>query len=258
MPGLWYRAVPELKAHSPGTAQRPRVRALRAAFPAQSPLLPALTRSLRAASIFPTSPPHRATGRGREHYGSTTRVNRQQGGPIRKRTGGNPEPPRPRKTTARFQVFPRPPFLPPQHDSARRAHDQGKRKASHNSPPVTGNVQACDPRHHGIPLSVAAHAVGAPSTTGVPLQAIRKSGRDQLLTSAAPGRRTAAKQPGRTAIPGRYGPSCHVPRSLRGRGRPRRNHRRRSRCSWTSASSALSGLPLLCCLQYQSPARHTR
>jgi len=41
----------------------------------------------------------------------------QAGGePIRKRTGGKPGTPRPRKTTARFQVFPRPPFLPPQHN----------------------------------------------------------------------------------------------------------------------------------------------
>ena len=80
------------------TAQRPRVRALCAAFPSRSPLLPALTRSLRAASAFPTSPPHRARGRGREHYGSATRVNRQEGGPIRKRTGGKPgTPPDPEK-----------------------------------------------------------------------------------------------------------------------------------------------------------------
>jgi hypothetical protein len=33
---------------------RPLVRALCAAFPARSPLLPALMRSLRAASVFPT------------------------------------------------------------------------------------------------------------------------------------------------------------------------------------------------------------
>ena len=35
--------------------QCPRVRALYAAFPARSHLLPALSRSLRAASVFPTS-----------------------------------------------------------------------------------------------------------------------------------------------------------------------------------------------------------
>ena len=42
------------------TAQRLRVRALCAAFPARSPLLPALMRSLRAASVFLTTPPHKA------------------------------------------------------------------------------------------------------------------------------------------------------------------------------------------------------
>ena len=97
------------------------------AFPARSPLLPALTGSLRAASIFPTSPPHRAIGRGREHYSSTTRVNRQEGDQSGNALGGNPEPPeRPKPPGSRFS--PRPPFLPPQHHSARRAHDQGKRK----------------------------------------------------------------------------------------------------------------------------------
>jgi hypothetical protein len=53
--------------HSPATnrrvaaqAQCPHVRALCAAIPARSPLLPALTRSLRAASAFLTSLPHKA------------------------------------------------------------------------------------------------------------------------------------------------------------------------------------------------------
>ena len=43
--------------HSGHVAQRPRVRALCAAFPARSPLLPAQMCSLRAASVFLTSPP---------------------------------------------------------------------------------------------------------------------------------------------------------------------------------------------------------
>jgi hypothetical protein len=80
--------TPRTVPRSARTAQRPRMRALCAAIPARSPLLPALTRSLRAASVFPTSPPQQARGRGREHYGSATRVNRQEGGPIRKRTEG--------------------------------------------------------------------------------------------------------------------------------------------------------------------------
>ena len=103
------RPAPPPVPRSGRTAQRPRVRALRDAFPARSPLLPALTRSLRAASMFPTSPPHRAIGRGREHYSSATRVNRQEGGPIRKRTGGKPGTPR-APLAARFQVFPQTPI----------------------------------------------------------------------------------------------------------------------------------------------------
>jgi hypothetical protein len=42
----------------PVQAQRPQVRALCGAFPSRSPLPPARMRSLRAASVFPTSPPH--------------------------------------------------------------------------------------------------------------------------------------------------------------------------------------------------------
>ncbi len=120
-------------AHVPNrghTAPRPRVRALCAAFPSRSPLLPARMRSLRAASVFPTSPPQRARGRGREHYGSATRVNRQEGGPIRKRTGGKPGTPRPRKPRPGSRFSPRPPFLPPQTNATHRTNDRGKRKAT--------------------------------------------------------------------------------------------------------------------------------
>jgi hypothetical protein len=56
------RTLVILLAYSWRTAQRLRVRALCAAFPSRSPLLPALTRSLRAALMFLTSTPQRARG----------------------------------------------------------------------------------------------------------------------------------------------------------------------------------------------------
>ena len=48
------------------------------AFPARSPLLPATGRSLRAASVFPSSTLHNAEWLRSRRYGSATRVNRQQ------------------------------------------------------------------------------------------------------------------------------------------------------------------------------------
>src|SRR6266567_7991547 len=79
--------------------------------PGPVPLLPALTRSLRAASAFRPHPLKRAetvrSGTLQLYY-----VNRQEGGPIRKRTGGKPGPPAPLNGPVR--VPPRPPFLPPQ------------------------------------------------------------------------------------------------------------------------------------------------
>jgi hypothetical protein len=50
-------AISAQRPHTGRTAPCPRVRALCAAVPARSPLLPAKTYSLRAASVFPTSPP---------------------------------------------------------------------------------------------------------------------------------------------------------------------------------------------------------
>ena len=99
--------------HTGRTAQRPRVRAQCAAIPARSPLLPALTRSLRAASVFLTSPPQRA---------ETVRSGTLQLYYTSKQTGGgtNPEThwgtrnrPRPRKTTAPVPGSPDPSCLPP-------------------------------------------------------------------------------------------------------------------------------------------------
>jgi hypothetical protein len=73
-----------------------------------------------------TSPPHRARGRGREHYGSATRVNRQEGDQSGSALGENPEPPRPRKTRPGSRFSPRPPFLPPQTNATHRANDRKK------------------------------------------------------------------------------------------------------------------------------------
>jgi hypothetical protein len=87
------------------------VRALCAAFPARSPLLPALTRSLRAASAFPTSLPQQdkraRSGTQRLYYTS-----KQTGGETNPEThwGRTRNPPRPRKITARFQVLPQTPI----------------------------------------------------------------------------------------------------------------------------------------------------
>jgi hypothetical protein len=97
-------------SHSARAAQRPRVRALRAAFPSRSPLLPALTRSLRAASAFLTSPPHRAK-RARSGTLRLYSASKQAAGGTNPETHwgktrnppGHPKPPG-------FQVFPQTPF----------------------------------------------------------------------------------------------------------------------------------------------------
>ncbi len=99
--------------HTGRTAQRPQVRALRAAFPARSPLLPARTRSLRAASAFLTTPPHKAerawSGTLRLYYTS-----KQTGGGTNPETHWGKTRNPPGTPNGRFQVSPRPPFLPPQ------------------------------------------------------------------------------------------------------------------------------------------------
>lgn len=77
---------PILTPHPPYSGPRV-VQALRAAIRVRHPLLPAVTRSLRSASA--------------QHEG---------GRPIRNHWGKPGTPPRPRKITARFQVFPQTPF----------------------------------------------------------------------------------------------------------------------------------------------------
>ena len=111
------------------TAQRPPVRALCAAFPARSPLLPALTRSLRAASAFPTSLPQQdkraRSGTQRLYYTS-----KQTGGETNPEThwGKTRNPPGPEKPRPGSRFSPRPPLLPPpkSHDGPRRTNDGGK------------------------------------------------------------------------------------------------------------------------------------
>jgi hypothetical protein len=66
-------------------------------------------RAACAASMFPTSPHGLHGGEVGNKFGSATRVNSQEGGPIRKRTGGQPGTPR-APLTARFQVFPQTPI----------------------------------------------------------------------------------------------------------------------------------------------------
>jgi len=83
------------------------------AFPSRSPLLPATRRSLRAASVFLTTPPHKAE----RAWPGTLRLysasKQTTGGPIRKRTGEPGTAPAPRKTTAPVPGSPDPSFLPP-------------------------------------------------------------------------------------------------------------------------------------------------
>jgi len=101
---------PEHQPTSGCTAQCPCVWALCAAFPS-APLLPARTCRRRALPC-PTSTPQRADWLRSGTRISAMRVSRQQGRPIRTQLGGTRSP-GPEKT-ARFQVPPQTPFLPPQ------------------------------------------------------------------------------------------------------------------------------------------------
>jgi hypothetical protein len=123
------------------TAQRPRVRALCAAFPSRFPLVPALTRSLRAASVFLTSPPPHGDPRARSGTLQLCSTSKQAGGgPIRKRTGGKPGTPR-APQAARFQVFPQTPIpVPP----ARQFSRKRVRKCNQDAP-VTAIDLRCVP-----------------------------------------------------------------------------------------------------------------
>ena len=100
-------------AHSIRTAPRPPVRALCAAFPSRSPLLPAQTCSRRAASVFPTSPPQQDK-RARSGTLQLCSASKQTTGETNTETHwGNPEPPpAPGKPRPRFQVPQTPPASP--------------------------------------------------------------------------------------------------------------------------------------------------
>ena len=119
------------------------MRALCAAIPARSPLLPALTRSLRAASAFPTSLPQQDK-RARSGTLRLCYTSKQAGGRTNPEThwGKTRNPPgTPKRPGSMFS--PRPPLLPPQKATtdpaapmtkesgadpgARRTHDRGRR-----------------------------------------------------------------------------------------------------------------------------------
>jgi hypothetical protein len=71
------------------------------------PLLPGVMCGGRAASVFPTSPPQRARGRGREHYGSSPYEQRQQEEGGTGIWGGNPgTPPAPQGPVPRSPQTP--------------------------------------------------------------------------------------------------------------------------------------------------------
>lgn len=112
--------------HTVCTAQCPRVRALCAAFPARSPLLPALTRSLRAASAFPTSTPHKAE-RLRSGTLHLCYTSKQTPGRTNPETHwGTRNRPRPRKITAPVPGSPDP--SSPHRDGPGRPGDRGRCK----------------------------------------------------------------------------------------------------------------------------------
>jgi 2-polyprenyl-3-methyl-5-hydroxy-6-metoxy-1,4-benzoquinol methylase len=93
--GLASRATHVHRTHNPRTEGRPPVRALCTAIASQRTLLPALTRSLRAASVFLTSLPQRAK-RARSGTLHLYYTNKQARGKVKskgsKALGGNPEP----------------------------------------------------------------------------------------------------------------------------------------------------------------------
>ena len=210
------------------TAQRAYVRALCAAFPARSPLLPALTRSLRAASAFLTSPPQRA---------ETVRSGTLQLYYTSKQTGGgtNPEThwgtrnrPRPRKTTAPVPGSPDLSCLPPKtttdpatpmteegasttHPAARRlrkrpgtapsaVHGPARRNGERRELPV---VSLSHPGQHTRPPARTRLTVpprtrrrGHSRHESAPYKHRQAQARRGATRPSSPGLRTCATQPG--------------------------------------------------------------
>ena len=174
-------------------------------------------RRLRVPDLTPPT----SRGRGQEHYGPTTRVNRKQGDQSGNAMG-KPGPPGPGKPRPGSR-FPPYPFLPPRHDRTRRTNDRARRKYQGQAlTPTTGKT---------------ARTTGSAARTS-PWERLSYLPQCADLTSALPGRRTAAILPGKTGAPGRYCPGWYHARARRQRDRPRRT-RHRYRCSWTFASVGL-------------------
>ena len=103
---------PMQRPHSSHKVRHSQSRPLHATIRARHPLLPAGTRSLRSVSVILTSPPQQAK-RARSGSLQLHSAQTEGGETYLNRTGGNPEPPRPRKITAPVPGFPQTPFLPP-------------------------------------------------------------------------------------------------------------------------------------------------
>jgi len=120
------RTCPVLSPHTRRTAQRPGVRALRAAFPARSPLLPARMRSLRAASMFLTSPPQQDKW-ARSGTLRLCSASEQVTGRTNPETHwGTRNRPRPQEKHGPGSMFPRPLLPPPETTTVPAAQMTGE------------------------------------------------------------------------------------------------------------------------------------
>ena len=205
------------------TALRPRVRALCAAFPARSHLLPALTRSLRAASVFLTSPPQQdkraRSGTLRLYYTS-----KQTTGETNPETHwGTRNRPRPQEKHGPGSRFPRPLLPPPstthpaapmtgeiaQHDSCRRIHDRGKctAPAANTAPRLPGEENLQMPGEPGNPPKARGSPVPPDPLPPSPRPRARCARHRRLPYRAGPGHHgnqpTARRHPGTAPTPAR-------------------------------------------------------
>ena len=158
------------------------MRALYVAFPSRSPLLPALTRSLRAASVFLTSPPQQdkraRSGTLRLYYTS-----KQTTGETNPETHwGTRNRPRPQENHGPGSMFPRPLLPPPEKQrqtpaapmttesgadpSPRRINDRG-RMSGHRAPYGTRACRAA-PAARGNLQASRGHPGKPPQSPGFP------------------------------------------------------------------------------------------
>ena len=218
------------------------MRALCAAIPARSPLLPALTRSLRAASVFLTSPPQQdkraRSGTLRLYYTS-----KQTEGETNPETHwGTRNRPRPHKNHGPGSRFPRPLLPPPENnDGPRRTNDRGNgmdpgpvgsglpgkcvqgaalRAAHAHIGPRLPRVEACKHRggHPGQPPK-ARVAPGFPRTPFRPLPPARgRAPRATVDSHTAPARhrRKPAHCRADTSVPRRTGQRGTAPAKPKG------------------------------------------